>query len=156
MSPIKVVGREFFGTMKGGHVYLTKKFRELLGIEDGDVLLLEIKEFKPSSEKILPHNPNKRQNDNGDTSIPSNHTSGVGPSTLDDTNEVKERKAHPTITINERNNAKLFDSPKTLEEVSTLLHRSKYECYVELDQLVRDGKLKKTGDKYFLLEGEPH
>lgn len=53
MNPLK---KEFIGTLKGGHIYLTKKLRETFGLDDGDVLYLQIIDFRPSMRNGQPHN----------------------------------------------------------------------------------------------------
>ena len=156
MSTIKVVGREFFGTVNNGHVYMTKQFRELLGLEDGDVLLLEIKDFQPSAKNDhLTYLQNVKRKGARSYST-TNHTNGVEHTTSSDKDGEDNESEQPPNTVHLPSAKKIdvddlrgiLQTPRSLQEIADILRIEPYDALVELDQLVKDGALLREGKMY--------
>ena len=156
MGTIKVVGREFFGTVNNGHVYMTKQFRELLGLENGDVLLLEIKDFKPSAKnEHLTYLQNVKRRVAGSHNT-TNHTNGDEHTTLTDTFGENSESEQPPNSLHTPSTKKIdvddlkgiLQIPRSLQEIADILRIEPYDALVELDQLVKDGALLREGKMY--------
>lgn len=160
MGTIKVVGREFFGTVNNGHVYMTKQFRELLGLENGDVLLLEIKDFKPSAKNNhLTHIQNVKRK-GSELRTTNEHTNGVEHTSSsnivaeDSESEQPPNSLHTTSTkkIDVDGLKGILQTPRSLQEIADILRIEPYDALVDLDRLVKDGKLLRDGKMYSLKE----
>ncbi|MFG1460305.1 MAG: hypothetical protein AAE987_02860 [Thermoplasmataceae archaeon] len=160
MGTIKVVGREFFGTVNNGHVYMTKQFRELLGLENGDVLLLEIKDFKPSAKNNhLTHIQNVKRK-GSELRTTNEHTNGVehtSSSNIDAEDNESEQPPNslhtPSIKKIDVDGLKgILQTQRSLQEIADILRIEPYDALVDLDRLVKDGKLLRIGKMYSLKE----
>lgn len=156
MTTIKVVGREFFGTVNNGHVYMTKQFRELLGLENGDVLLLEIKDFKPSAKNDHLTYLQKAKLNGRESHDTSNYTNDIEHASLTDAVGKDSENEQATNPVNSPSAKKIevdvlkniLQTPRSLQEIADILRIEPYDALVELDQLVKAGDVLRDDKKY--------
>lgn len=86
----------------------------------------------------------------GDADL-TKHTNVIDPPTQSLHFEEAREKDQPPIPaklISVENLKEIFVLPHTAEEVTRILHRSIYDCFVGLEGFVKNGNLKKESEKY--------